>query len=463
MTDQTILTPIEAINEFYRLKDKYESSFYEKYVKPILKSKKSNREKRVDYSKLPKHECINCKRNVGTIFSIKSQSKEQLKKFMAKCGDETDPCPLDIQIDYAIRDSMNTLIYEGLKELDEIKLKIIKEKNNALFFGSNVINQFQQLSEELKNQTESTGYIIETNIIRNDNPEKNNLIKETINDFGIGYILPFKNMINEYNETNNELKLNEAVNFYINEMIPKLKEIQLLKYDVSIVEYESSDNTFKLLQIPNSLESNEFYYKDDDKVIKFVRGLRKEKKKTRKEEIEIIPKNKTRKIRPVAELIIEDEIEPQEQLLVEEKLEGKFEEPIEIQPTFDDVGNISWNNNEYNNLWERIPNQLKSVLLEDQDWLVDYMKTCYKLRKEGKPCSIYLPKQTQLPPQKLENGKYEFNSEIVNKLFNSLSPSYQNTLLTLYSEKEGVKNYNMLKDTLENLLAKKLNIERAYF
>ena len=48
MTEQTILTPIESINEFYRLKDKYESGYYEKYVKPIIKSNKSKREKRVE-------------------------------------------------------------------------------------------------------------------------------------------------------------------------------------------------------------------------------------------------------------------------------------------------------------------------------------------------------------------------------------------------------------------------------
>lgn len=38
-------------------------------------------------------------------------------------------------------------------------------------------------------------------------------------------------------------------------MIPKLKEIQVLKYKVNIVEF---DNTYKLIQLPNSLESNEF-------------------------------------------------------------------------------------------------------------------------------------------------------------------------------------------------------------
>ena len=70
MTEQITITPIEAINEFYRLKNKYETAFNEKYVKPIINSKKSNREKRVEYSKLPKHDCINCGRAVGTTFSI---------------------------------------------------------------------------------------------------------------------------------------------------------------------------------------------------------------------------------------------------------------------------------------------------------------------------------------------------------------------------------------------------------
>mgnify|MGYP006911061620 FL=1 len=35
------LTPIEALNEFYKLKDKYEKTYYEKYVRPIVRSKKS--------------------------------------------------------------------------------------------------------------------------------------------------------------------------------------------------------------------------------------------------------------------------------------------------------------------------------------------------------------------------------------------------------------------------------------
>ena len=330
MTEQKTLTPIEAINEFYRLKDKYESEYYEKYVKPIIKSNKSKREKRIEYSKLPKHECINCKRNVGTIFTITNTNTEELlKKFIAKCGDFQEPCPLDIQILYATRDKFDKLINIGLAGVEDLKLRIIKEKNNAIFFNKNVVSIFDEITQDLKTETENVGFIIETNLLRNDNPEKRNLLNKTIDEFGKGCILPFKEMVKEYVDTNNELVLNTAVNFYINEFIPKLKEIQSLKYDVTIVEFDNITNMYNLIQLPNSLESNEFFIESDDKVVKFIRGVRKEKKKTRKEEIDK-PKKKTRKIKPIAEIVLEEDVEEplieQEPVAEDIPLESKFEE-----------------------------------------------------------------------------------------------------------------------------------------
>ena len=317
MTEQLTITPIEAINEFYRLKDKYESSYYEKYVKPIVNSRKSKREKRIEYSKLPKHECINCKRNVGTIFNISNNNKKQTRNFSAKCGDLKDPCPLDIKITYAMRNTFDNIINKDMTSLEKIKLNIIKEKNNALFFNKDVVSAFENFTEELKLETENLGFLIETNLLRNDNPEKHNLLKLENDEFGKGFILPFKQMIQEYLETNNELILNQAVTFYINEMIPKLKEIQKLRYDVSFVEFNTDINIYNLIQIPNSLENREFFWKGDDKLEKFTKGVKQEKKKTRKATIETIditkqPKiNKTRKIKPDEEFIIkEDEVEP---------------------------------------------------------------------------------------------------------------------------------------------------------
>ena len=466
MTEQTIFTPIEAINEFYRLKYKYENEFYEKYVKPIIKSNKSKREKRVEFSKLPKPECINCKRNVGTLFTIVGE--EGLKKYKAKCGDNQDPCPLDIQIQYSFRHLINKEINDSLKTIEKIKLNIIKEKNNAIFLNKDVVNDFDKITQELKSETENAGFFIETNILRNNNPEQNNILKETIDEFGKGFILPFKKMIKEFDETNNNIILNQAITFYINEMIPKLKEIQILKYDVNMVEFDEINNIYRLIQLPNSIESNEYFFKDDDKVIKFIRGVRKEKKKTRKEEIDIKPKNKTRKIKPIGELVIEDEeekiIEPGEEVIqpIEMTLENKYGNKTDVIPIFDETGNIQWPSKDYQDLWDKLPLTIKEILVQDKDWLVDFINICYKLRKDRKSCELFLPKQTKFPPELLENGKYDFGSEIVNNLFNSFPKSYQNTLLTLYSEKDGVKNYNRLRDTLASILAKKLGFERGY-
>jgi hypothetical protein len=316
--EKQTLTPIEAINEFYRLKDKYESEYYDKYVKPILKNKKSKREKRIEYSRLPKHACINCKRNVDTIFSITFNGDDYIRQFIAKCGDLSDPCPLDIQINYSFRNQIKQLVYTGMNEIEKIKLEIIKQKNSALFFDNkNIVSVFEKLTEKLKNETESTGSAIETDILKNDNPEKKALLNRTIDEFGKGFILPFKQMIQDYKNNNDELKVNQAIKFYIDEMLPKLKEIQQLKYDVNLIEFDNNANEYKLIQYPNSLENQEYYFESDDKVIKFVKGVKKtktNKTKTNKTKTlkdttydDNLNKKKTRKNKPVT-LVIEDEV-----------------------------------------------------------------------------------------------------------------------------------------------------------
>jgi len=331
--EKQTLTPVEAINEFYRLKDKYESSYYEKYVKPIINSSYPKKQKRVNFSKLPKHECINCKRNVGTIFTVKYYKPEFVRQFIAKCGDFQDPCPLDIQINYGFRDTFSAYIRSQLNNIEILKLEIIKEKNNALFFNKDVIKSFEDITAELTAETEITGQAIETNILKNDNPEKHALLRKTIDEFGKGYIIPFKQMIQEFNETNNELILNQAINFYINEMIPKLKDIQELKYEVNFVEYYPVKKMFKLIQMPNSLESNEYGFKEDDKVIKFIKGVRKDKKSKTKKVMDVVTQ-KTRKIRPTGELLIEEDVE-----------EEVVEENQELPPNFED--NTTNNNPTY--------------------------------------------------------------------------------------------------------------------
>ena len=448
MADEETTIPINAINIFYKLKNAYETDYYDKYVKPIVNSYKLNKEKRVDYSKLPKPECINCKKNVGTLFTIKTDREEDVRKFTAKCGDLSNPCPLDIQINYSIRDNLYHAIVDGTKSIENLKMQIIKEKNNALFFRKDVVDIFEKITNELKSKTESVGFAIETNLLRNDNPEKYELLKRNLDEFGKGFIVPFKQMIATYMDKRDELVLNEAITFYKNEMMPKLKEIQNMKYATNYVEY-LQDKTYRLIQQQNSLENNEFFIKEDDKVVKFIKGNKKNtNKKTLKQKETVLVndkaiKNKTKKKIPI-KLIIEEG----DTIVLGNNNNVNRENEIKENEIKDK-----------NEVWNRIPANLRNILNEDAQWKEEYIQSCVNLRKNGKPCELFLPKQTIFPP-KLENGKYDFNSVPVNNLFNSLDKEYQDTLLTL---KNGT-NYNMLKNVLVELLTNNMiGYNKGYF
>jgi len=462
--EKQTLTTIEAINEFYRLKDKYETGYFEKYVKPIVNSKKTKREKRVDFSRLPKHECINCKRNVGTVFTIKYYKPDFVRQFIAKCGDFQDPCPLDIQINYALREPFSKYIKIEADNIEILKLEIIKEKNNALFFNKDVLKSFEDITTELTYVSTSIGSAIETNILKNDNPEKRALLRRTIDEFGKGFIIPFKQMVQEFNDTNNELILNQAVNFYINEMIPKLKDIQELKYAVNFVEYEPKDHLYRLIQFANSLESYEYCFKEDDKVVKFIKGVKKDNKSKTKKVMDVVA-NKTRKNRPIGELIVEEDAEE----VVDEQpsLPTKFGDSTFDKPKYDVPEGVRWNNPKYNDVWVKIPEKLKTILLEDHEWLEEYVDKCVSSKQKRQPCNLFLPKQTKFPPDVVgdpDKPIYDFGVTAINDLFNKQEKTYKDNVLTLYSTKDGVKNYNMLKDEIINLLEREVpDYNRGYF
>lgn len=109
-----------------------------------------------------------------------------------------------------------------------------------------------------------------------------------------------------------------------------------------------------------------------------------------------------------------------------------------------------------------ISREIKKMLLTDKSWLEEYVNNCVNSRNKGKPCPLFLPSIAFFPPNQLENGNYDFGSEIVNKIFNAQNKQYQSVLLTLNN---GQNNYTALKDTLVNLLEKEvgLTFNNGYF
>jgi hypothetical protein len=419
----------EALNEFYKMKSKYETIYYEKYVKPIIKSKdKSKREKRVEYSKLPKAECINCKRNVGTVFSIKPDPEDYKRIFIAKCGDLDEPCPLDIQFELADRQRLETQTKEDTNDLNYIKTKIVVDKNDTIFGYTDeqtAIIRFKLNTERMTETTEMLGYTINTNITINDSPEKKELLKHLEVDFGDNLLIPFKNMIKEYEASgyNNNAKMIEAITFYKDEMIPALTEIQKLKYKTDMIEFNEnekskSDSIYTLLQRKNSLASSEFNFFTDDKFVSFVKGIYETKGKTAKNRSSqnIVTRKNKKQV-----LVLEEEEEPEVPVVEEEE-----EEQVEKEKEPDSESK------EYYNIWNSLTQKYKDNLSQDPDWLTKTMNSFIefdKRRTEGKTRygesrEFVHPDSLLLPPKLSEDGSYyDYGNPLYNKILNSSQDS----------------------------------------
>jgi hypothetical protein len=163
-----------------------------------------------------------------------------------------------------------------------------------------------------------------------------------------------------------------------------------------------------------------------------------------------------------SKLIIESSESEEVQPKIQPKPNGELppDEPIYGKGT----DGIAWNIPQYNQLWDRLPIKFKNVLRPENEWMKDFMYKCVNDRQKGKGCEVIAPKNLIIPPNKLENGKYDFGVQIYSDLFNTkLDPTTQNTYLTLFNEKDGVKNYNMLINAMNNLVAKETGFDRGFF
>ena len=431
----------DAVNEYYRLKSVYETSYYEKYIAPIVKAnKKSKREKRVEFSKLPKAECVNCKRNVGTTFSVGDKSSNRV--FSAKCGDTSDPCPLNINIistKYNTFDDTKKLLND---DIDKLKTDIIKEKYNIMFGYTPEeigIDNFTSMSNELKQTTMLAGHIIEKNILVNHNPEKEELLKKSATIFGNDYLTQFKQMVSQFNQDGNEVIMTEAAKFYKDEMVPRLKEIQGLKYDECFVEYDQDSLQYKLYQTKNSLSNLEMPDSSDSKVVAFVTGLKDTGTKARAED-----KSKSKKKKKKLEFIIEDEEE--EVVVPDYSPNSPVYEPNSPEynpssppynpssPPYNPSSPPQTDNNftingtevtwtdpdpDYASIWSSLSPKYKSILVQDPAWMRKTMDEFVAIRKNPANVSrdFVMPDDILLPPKVSEDGKdVDFGNPVLNNL-----------------------------------------------
>jgi hypothetical protein len=254
-------TYIDGLNEYFRMKTAYEASVH-KIKKKIFNDNESKKTaKKLALSIKPP--CIKCKRPVGTVFSKKEN------RYMAICGDSSNPCKLDIQI--YIAESTNLLYaLEIFKdESDTIKDAIIQQKLDTLFSYVTEETSVELFKKQLDAYNESTS-ILKNLLQKTDDLYSNDQKKDAIDVCRNKIFKMNENIraiIEEYKKENNHELLKTAVSLQVNELYPEARKMFLLKNEVN--EVVSSANEYQLFQYPVLLEKLDHIFSEPPRIVAF--------------------------------------------------------------------------------------------------------------------------------------------------------------------------------------------------
>ena len=145
----------EALNEYFKLKQKYENLIEVNKKKIINNPSLSKREKRTEFLKL-KPKCINCERPGGTKFSIRyfpeTDNENSYREYGAVCGIIADPCNLNIKIQIGKTELLPSILNTFQKDIRDLKNKVIDDKNKLLFgyiTTEEALEQFEKIRDDI--------------------------------------------------------------------------------------------------------------------------------------------------------------------------------------------------------------------------------------------------------------------------------------------------------------------------
>ena len=422
------------INEYYRLKSRYEEE-NQKIKNKIRNNKElSLKEKKSEFQQL-KPKCVNCGKPGGTTFAsvINKNNKvsDQFRELRAFCK-AVEPCGLKINIAVGNFDNINTFLKEIQDEINDYKKDIIRDKNKLLFgllTTTKALENFDTQKEGITDFTNLLQVYLEDYIKITDNAEDKQKLGEELEKSYLD-IQEIKICIENFNRTNDVQYVRDAVNIYVTNLKPKLAIVLNLKYKENKIWYDDNDETYHLIQNKYTIKDLEINIGKYETVV-FDTSLQGPNN---------IPKKRS--------LVIESSTPDEEDIIG--------------QPTFNEDDSVTWSNKNYQTLWNKMNNKLQNALLSDREWLQEFMNNCVKARLEGKPCQFTNPSNLIIPPQILDDGNYDFGNTIYNNFFNKLGKGYHNILLKLFTEKDGVKDYSNFEYQIGTMLAKELDFGKGY-
>jgi hypothetical protein len=245
-----------ALNTYYSLKSEYEDNV-DKLKKKIMGNKTlSSKEKHKEFQKM-KPRCINCNRPVGTIFDIRFQKEVQSRIAKAMCGDRTNPCTLNIELNLGMVMNIEDELHDSEMKIREIRREIIKDKNDLLFgyvSAPDALAKFDKIKEKMADANASYEIILNTYMSIVDNKQVKEKITKLLLDT-YANIQSIHELVNKYEREQNVDFINDLVTMYITQLTPKLVQLRQLLYPYNAVE--KYDNTCILIQRNMEIEQME--------------------------------------------------------------------------------------------------------------------------------------------------------------------------------------------------------------
>ena len=254
---------LDAMNNYYKLKSKYETSKENEIKKYISDNELNKKQKRVKFSRF-KPKCVNCNRTGGTVFS----NKNRLLTAVCKVS---PPCKLNIQIQLGMYDAKYNLIKEYQDYKDQDQTNIIKTKLNLLFnytTEDETIKKFEEYKNSFMEMNKIYNSLLTDYLLITDNPIR----KMNLNDGIISLyenVQELKTINDNYNKNTKPEYIRDMTELYIHKIHPNAERNRNLKYNNNSIE--EKDDKYYLSQQPYTFEQIEINYGDMPKIIKNIR------------------------------------------------------------------------------------------------------------------------------------------------------------------------------------------------
>lgn len=249
---------IDSLYDYFKLKKEYEDELHNARKKVF--EKQPNKKMGKKEASRVKGKCVNCRRPVNTVFTVKNKS------YIAMCGDINKPCGLKIEIYNGVH-YPNDFIYINKENLDSVKTMIIKQKLDTIFnYISNEESAkiFKKIMEEYTFYNSDFFNLLEKHNDIYSNKVRNDLIERKTSQI-FGLISSIKELVNEYEKTENHELLKTAIEIQVKELGPEIHNLRMLKYE--IMEFDNNTNT--LIQKYSSLQKLEHNVGETPTVVKW--------------------------------------------------------------------------------------------------------------------------------------------------------------------------------------------------